>query len=112
MSRMTALVAALALVATPAVLSLASATAARAETRIFLIENSDGYGVDNCLASGAPCGEKVAAAWCRSHSYTAAIDFGRVDGDITASVPASAGMRAPACTGASCPGVVAITCSR
>lgn len=110
MSRMTALVATLALAAAPAV--LAGATAARAETRIFLIENSDGYGVDSCLASGAPCGERVAAAWCRSHSYTSAIDFGRVDGDITAAIPAAAGLRAPACSGASCPAVVAITCSR
>ncbi len=111
MSRITALVAAitLAMLATP-VLGLAGAATARAETRIFLIDNSEGYGVDGCLASGAPCGERIAAAWCRSHAYTSAIDFGRVDGEFTASVRAAS--TAPACTGAACPTVVAITCSR
>lgn len=113
MSRMTAFVAAIALAAfTSPVLVLAGSTGARAETRIFLIDNSDGYGVDSCLASGAPCGERIAAAWCRSHSYTSAIDFGRVDGEFTASVRSASTGRGAACTGEMCPVVVAITCSR
>ncbi|WP_051356434.1 hypothetical protein [Azorhizobium doebereinerae] len=59
--------------------SLVAGTAAlAADTRIFLIENSDGYGVDTCLANGEPCGAEVANAWCRTHEYGRALDFGRI----------------------------------
>jgi hypothetical protein len=38
-------------------------TAAQAEKRVFIIaNNSDGYGVDRCLATGASCGLPVATA--------------------------------------------------
>lgn len=95
-----------------AALALAvSAAAAHAETRIFLIENTEGYGVDACLASGAPCGARAADAWCRSHDYARAIDFGRVAAPGSALMPASSAP-APACTGPLCPETVAITCSR
>ncbi|WP_127089149.1 hypothetical protein [Aquabacter cavernae] len=89
--------------------------AAFAETRIFILENSDGYGVDACLANGEPCGETLASAWCRTHDYARAIDFGQVTGSIAAPNPlrpvASTGAK-PACTGAFCPSMVAITCTR
>jgi len=85
-------------------------TAAWADTRIFIIDNSDGYGVDGCLASGAPCGEQVATAWCRSHDYVRAIDFGRVEDEPLATV--STGDPPAACSGPLCEGAVAITCSR
>src|SRR4051812_1217197 len=40
---------------------------AQAEKRIFIIaNNSDGYGVDRCLASGASCGKTVATAYCQA----------------------------------------------
>ncbi|MFG1298648.1 hypothetical protein V5F49_02515 [Xanthobacter sp. V3C-3] len=95
-----------------ATLALAlSAAAARAESRIFIIENSDGSGVDACLASGAPCGRQAADAWCRSHDYEHAIDFGRVAQPGSGFTPASAAP-APACTGPLCPETVTITCSR
>jgi hypothetical protein len=33
---------------------------AHAEKRLFIIANeADGYGVDNCLATGAPCGIRI-----------------------------------------------------
>lgn len=84
---------------------------ARAETRIFLIDTSDGYGIDACLATGAPCGERIASAWCRAHDYARAIDFGRVAND--AMTPISSGAAGgPSCHGPLCPPVVAITCSR
>lgn len=90
---------------------VAFASEARAETRIFLIDSSDGYGVDACLATGAPCGERIATAWCRAHDYDRAIDFGRVAND--AMTPISSGsVASPACHGPLCPPVVAITCSR
>lgn len=84
--------------------------AAMADTRIFIIDSSDGYGVDGCLASGAPCGEQVATAWCRSHDYAHALDFGRVENEPL--VPASSGPPRASCAGPLCDGAVAITCSR
>jgi hypothetical protein len=43
---------------------LFGAIQAGAETRIFIVENQrDGYGVDQCLASGANCGKAVASAY-------------------------------------------------
>jgi hypothetical protein len=45
----------------------AISSAAQAEKRIFIIaNNSDGYGVDRCLATGATCGVAVATAYCKS----------------------------------------------
>lgn len=92
--------------------------AAFAETRIFLLESTGGYGVDTCLANGEPCGETLASAWCRAHDYTRAIDFGQVTGSISAPNPlrpvASADAADPrgGCSGNFCPSMVAITCTR
>jgi hypothetical protein len=90
--------------------TLATAPAA-AETHIFIIDGSDGYGIDRCLASGEPCGEPMASALCRSRAFTKAVDYGRVDpSEITGAIPAGASM--PRCEGRSCPQTVAITCTR
>lgn len=88
--------------------------AASAETRIFLIENSEGYGVDACIANGEPCGEALASAWCRQHNYAGAIDFGQVTGSTGAQGPLRSVSSAPtkSCTGSFCPSMVAITCTR
>jgi hypothetical protein len=87
------------------------AAPAAAETRIFTVDGSDGYGIDRCLASGEPCGEAAASAICRARAYTKAVDFGRVDpNEITGAVPAGAGV--PRCEGRDCPQTVAITCTR
>jgi hypothetical protein len=84
---------------------------ASAETRTFLVDGSDGYGIDRCLARGEQCGAAAAGALCRARDYARAIDFGRIDpSEITGGVPA--GLRVNACDGAACPTVVAITCSR
>lgn len=93
-----------------ATLAILPATAAMADTRIFIIDNSDGYGVDGCLASGAPCGERVATAWCRTHDYARALDFGRVENEPQA--PAASPAPREACSGPLCVSTVAITCSR
>jgi hypothetical protein len=68
-----------------------SSSAANAEKRIFIIaNNSDGYGVDRCLASGATCGVPLATAYCKSRAYVQAASFRRVDPDeITGGVRAS-----------------------
>ena len=37
-----------------ALVGLLAASPAGAETHIFLVDSSDGYGIDHCLASGEP----------------------------------------------------------
>ena len=94
-----------------AFVGLLAASPARAETHIFLVDSSDGYGIDRCLASGEPCGAAAASALCQAREYTKAVDFGRIDpAEITGGVPA--GSQASACKGRTCPDMVAITCSR
>lgn len=86
--------------------------AARADTRIFLLDNFEGYGVDDCLASGAPCGERVANAWCRAHEFARAIDYGRAVASDPVRPVAAGATPVETCTGPLCPVVVAITCTR
>jgi hypothetical protein len=73
---------------------LAWALPAGAETKIFIVENQpDGYGIDQCLASGANCGKPMASAYCQSRQYAQATSFrkaepdeinvGRASGDAT-----------------------------
>ena len=89
---------------------LTSAIAAGAETRIFIVENQpDGYGVDQCLASGANCGKPVASAYCQSRKYGQAVSFRKVEPDeITGG---SLGAEA-SCRARSCIDFVAIECER
>ncbi|MEX0590657.1 MAG: hypothetical protein WD207_06180, partial [Xanthobacteraceae bacterium] len=90
---------------------LALAAPARAETQIFVVNGSDGYGVDRCLAAGERCGEAAATALCRARQYAQAVNYGRVDqSEITGAN--AAGTRVVHCEGAGCPETVAITCSR
>lgn len=90
---------------------LFSATAAFADSRVFIIANqSDGYGVDQCLAKGEKCGVHAARAYCQSREFTQATAFRRVDPDeITGAIPASG---AAACNHSGCGEYVAITCQR
>ena len=64
---------------------------ARAEKRIFIIaSNSDGYGVDRCLATGASCGLAVATAYCKSRHFAQAASFRKIDrDDMTGAVPSA-----------------------
>lgn len=90
---------------------LLAATSAFAETRIFTVDNADGYEIDRCLASGEPCGAVAAAAICRTRQYVKAVDYGHVDAsEITGGVPNGSAVKA--CEGRSCPNIVAVTCSR
>jgi len=89
---------------------LLAASSAAAENRVFVIANSpDGYGVDQCLATGARCGALIANAYCQSRDYLTAASFRRVEsGDITNTVPVAA-------TGASLANgdaFIAIECAR
>jgi hypothetical protein len=79
-------------------------TPALAETQIFVVDNTDGYEIDRCLAAGEPCGALAAAAICRTRQYEKAVEYGNVRADeITASVARRAIKTAQ---------VVAVTCSR
>ena len=74
----------------------AFSSAAQAEKRTFIIaNNSDGYGVDRCLATGATCGGPVATAYCKSRDFAQAASFRKVDHDeITGAVPSTNGSSA------------------
>jgi hypothetical protein len=84
---------------------------ASAEKRLFIIaNNADDYGVDRCLANGAKCGHAVASAYCRSHEFSQALSFRKVErNDITGAVPVSVGT---GCHGTGCDEFVAIECTR
>jgi hypothetical protein len=90
---------------------LAGMTSAQAERQIFIIaNNSDGYGIDRCLADGASCGTAAAGAYCRSHEFNQAVSFRKVDrDDVTGAIPTTGGS---GCRGARCDALVAIECNR
>ena len=82
---------------------------ASAEKRTFIIANNpDGYGVDRCLAPGAPCGAAAAAAYCQSKRFLGAASYRRIErGEITGAVPVSA-----TCGRSGCDDFVVIECRR
>jgi hypothetical protein len=86
------------------------AAAAQAEKRVFIVANDgDGYGVDNCLTSGGPCGTAVANSYCHSREFAQATSFRKVDrDDITGAIPTGNST----CHGDGCDNFVAIECSR
>ena len=90
---------------------LLAASAASADSRVFIIANqADGYGVDQCLAKGEKCGAHAARSYCQSRDFAQALSYRRVDPDeITGSVPKAAGGN---CNHAGCNEYVAITCQR
>jgi hypothetical protein len=82
---------------------------ARAETKIFFVENQpDGYGIDQCLASGAKCGKPMARAYCQSREYGEAVSYRKAEPE---EMPRTAGA-VPVCTAGSCVEFVAIECQR
>ena len=93
-----------------ALMFVLAASAASADSRVFIIANqADGYGVDQCLAMGEKCGAHAARSYCQSRDFAQASSYRRVDPDeITGSVP-KAGEN---CNHAGCNEYVAITCQR
>jgi hypothetical protein len=86
------------------------ATAAAAETRVFIVANhADGYGIDQCLAKGDKCGAHAARSYCQSRDFAQASTYRRVDPDeITGAVPKGGAH----CLHGGCDEYVAITCQR
>ena len=98
-------------IAATALAVVMSGAAAHAEKHLFILASqADGYGVDNCLASGAACGKTVANSYCRSHSFAQADSFRMVSGnDIAGAIPTDV---SASCKGGRCDHFVAIECSR
>ncbi len=98
-------------IAATALAVIMSGAVAHAEKRLFILANrADGYGVDNCLATGAACGKTVANTYCRSHAFAQANSFRKVSrDDITGAIPTDA---SASCKGRGCDHFVAIQCSR
>ena len=92
---------------------LLTASSASADSRVFIIANqADGYGIDQCLASGDKSGAYAARSYCQSREFASAVAYRRVDPDeITGSVP-TGGNAIDKCTGSGCKEYVAITCQR
>jgi hypothetical protein len=88
-----------------------TASAASADSRVFIIANqSDGYGINQCLAKGEKCGARAASSYCQSREFAQASAYRRVDPDeVTGSVPKSA---TGTCPQGGCTEYVAITCQR
>jgi hypothetical protein len=62
-------------------------SAAGGAEAMFLVPATDGYGVGECLSSGAACGKVVADAWCQTQGYAQAVSFRRAEADdLTGSV--------------------------
>jgi hypothetical protein len=93
-----------------ACVSLLTATAASAETRVFIVANqADDYGVDQCLAKGDKCGAHAARSYCQSRDFAQATSYRRVEPEeITGSVPKEIAK----CPRGGCGEYVAITCQR
>jgi hypothetical protein len=89
---------------------LLSALSARAETRIFFVENQpDGYGIDQCLASGANCGKPMASAYCQSRQFGQALSFRKAGPE---EMPERKATGDAACRASGCVEFVAIECQR
>jgi hypothetical protein len=88
-----------------------SASAASADSRVFIIANqADGYGVDECLAMGEKCGAHAARSYCQSRDFAQALSYRRIDPDeVTGAIPTTG---AANCSHAGCNDYVAITCQR
>jgi hypothetical protein len=92
-----------------AALACIAAIPAAAETRVFIIENHSDYGVDQCLSSGARCGEVVASAYCQSRNFAQAVSFRRIEPD---EITGRSGGAQASCHAAICGEWVAIECAR
>jgi hypothetical protein len=51
----------------------------------FVVSSADGYGVNECIKTGADCAKIVADAWCEAHGHGEAKAFGPAS-DATGSI--------------------------
>jgi hypothetical protein len=65
-----------------------------ADSRSFILAESEGYGVQDCLGGEGGCGQVVADAWCEAHGHGPALSFGRTD-DVTGAIATPASSKIP-----------------
>ncbi len=87
-------------------LTALNTNASAADKNTFVIDETEGYGITECLSGGKSCGRVVADAWCEAHGLGAATAYGKAD-DITASTSADSA----AAKVAARPGAVIVTCA-
>ena len=78
------ILAALAVVATSAVIFASSGVESEAKSskqRDFIIAGSDGYGTQECLSSQGNCGRIVADAWCEAKGFKSALAYRQLGRD-------------------------------
>jgi hypothetical protein len=78
---------------------------AEASDSVFLVPANSGYGVGECLAAGATCGQIVADSWCQSQGFSRAASYTMSNADGAADPVRTASIRATEQP-------VAITCTR
>lgn len=67
-----------------------SEAASATKQRDFVVAGSDGYGTQDCLATGGQCGRIVADALCESKGFKASLAYRKLDQDeITGSTSAN-----------------------
>lgn len=65
----------------------------------FVVPANDGYGVGDCVASGAACARIVADAWCEAQGFARSATFGFTDDvEVTGSIPGAAASRSVSIT--------------
>ncbi len=74
----------------------------------FVINDTEGYGITECLTNGSSCGRVVADAWCESHGLGQSLAFGRAD-DLTGAISKTKDHVETAATQVK-PGSVIVTC--
>ena len=68
-------------------LVLAGAVSGRAAEN-YVIPQSDGYGIGECMHAGSDCGRVMADSWCEAHGHAHVLAFGTAD-DVTGAIQAS-----------------------
>lgn len=77
------LLAASPLSAANAPLTPASLSSAAGEN--YVIHDSQGYGIGECMHAGSDCGRVMADSWCEAHGHAHALAYGTGE-DVTGSV--------------------------
>jgi hypothetical protein len=78
---------------------------AEASEGVFLVPANSGYGIGECLAAGATCGQMVADAWCESQGFSRAASY-----SVSHAEEATGAFRTASAGSAERP--IAITCTR
>jgi len=59
---------------------------------VYVLSDSDGYGLADCIAQKSECGKIVADSWCEAHGHGRALAFGGAE-DVTGAIDVAASDR-------------------